>query len=88
MDRLQNVGHWMYLALGWIGLIALYPLVKALPTPGILWLVSGGLLYSFGVIFYVGQRIFFNHFIWHLFVIAGAICHFLAIFYYVSPMPV
>lgn len=86
MEQLQGIGHWLYLGMGWLGLIALYPLFQALPMPGLLWLIAGGLLYSVGVIFYVGQKITFNHFVWHLFVIAGAMCHFLAIYLYVNPV--
>ena len=85
MEQLQDIGHWLYLGMGWLGLIALYPLFQALPTEGLLWLIAGGLLYSVGVVFYVGQKITFNHFIWHLFVNAGALCHFLAIYYYLGP---
>ena len=86
LNRLQKIGHWMYLGMGWLGVVAFYPLVQVLPWPGIVWLVAGGLLYSIGVIFYVGHRFNYTHFVWHLFVMAGALCHFLAILFYVTPI--
>jgi hemolysin III len=88
MNRLERLGHWMYLAMGWFGLFALYPLLQILPLNGILWLFAGGLFYSIGVLFYVGNKFAYTHFVWHLFVMGGALCHFVAIFLYVSPIQV
>jgi hemolysin III len=88
MNRLERLGHWMYLGMGWIGLLALYPLVHVLPINGVFWLLAGGLFYSVGVLFYVGNRFAYTHFVWHLFVMGGALCHFVAIFKYVSPLSV
>ncbi|RJO64815.1 MAG: hemolysin III family protein [Myxococcales bacterium] len=75
----------MYLGLGWIVLVAIKPLVESLSAGGLMWMGLGGLCYTAGVIFYVGRRIPFNHAIWHLFVLAGSICHFFAVFWYVVP---
>jgi hemolysin III len=69
--------------MGWTVVIAIKPLMANLPSGGLTLLVAGGLAYSFGVIFYVNKRIPFNHAIWHLFVLAGAVCHCLAIGLYV-----
>jgi hemolysin III len=73
----------LYLLMGWTVVIAIKPLMANLPSGGLTLLVAGGLAYSFGVIFYVNKRIPFNHAIWHLFVLAGAVCHCLAIGLYV-----
>ena len=70
----------LYLVMGWLALIAIKPLYELMPTAGFLWLVAGGAAYTIGVIFYVGDdRLRFGHFVWHLFVIAGNGCHYLAI---------
>lgn len=74
----------LYGVMGWLVLIALSPLVHILPLNGILWLLTGGLCYTLGIIFYVlDTRYHFSHFIWHLFVLAGCVCHFFAILFYV-----
>ncbi len=68
----------LYLAMGWLIIIAIRPLLEALPPAGIAWLVGGGICYSLGIIFFVWQSMRFNHAIWHLFVIAGSTCHVVA----------
>ncbi|MDQ2075564.1 hemolysin III family protein [Marinimicrobium sp. ABcell2] len=73
----------LYLLMGWLILVALHPLTRVVPLPGILWLVGGGLAYSLGVVFYVlDSRIRFAHFVWHLFVLTGTLCHYFAILWY------
>ncbi|MCP4695509.1 MAG: hemolysin III family protein [Gammaproteobacteria bacterium] len=74
----------IYLIMGWLILIAIDPLLQALTPAGFVLLLSGGLFYSVGVIFYVlDKRVRHFHGIWHLFVLAGSITHYFAIFYYV-----
>lgn len=68
----------LYLAMGWLVLVAIRPLLAALPPTGLAWLVGGGLCYSFGIIFFVRETMRFNHAIWHGFVIAGSACHVVA----------
>ena len=75
----------LYLCLGWIIVIAVKPLMANLAGGGIVLLVAGGLFYSLGVIFYLWKRLPYQHAIWHLFVIAGSLCHFFSIFLYVIP---
>ena len=75
----------LYLALGWIILIAIKPLLSALEPVGMRLLVAGGLAYTGGVIFYGWQRLPYNHAIWHLFVLAGSCLHFFAVLFYVIP---
>lgn len=72
-----------YIGLGWLVLIAIGPLVQALGTGGLVWLFLGGVSYTLGALFYLWERLPFNHAIWHLFVIGGAVCHFFAILFHV-----
>ena len=75
----------IYLAMGWLVLIALKPLLHALPTAGFMWLLAGGLFYSVGIIFYALERwVKHAHDIWHLFVLAGSACHYFTILFYVA----
>jgi len=76
----------LYLVMGWAVLFALRPLGKAMPSEGIALLIAGGVAYSVGVVFYLREKHRWNHTIWHLFVLAGSICHFLAIYWYVMPV--
>ncbi|MCS7018767.1 MAG: hemolysin III family protein [Cytophagales bacterium] len=75
----------IYLGMGWLVVIAAKPMYEAIPFNGILLIVAGGLLFSAGTIFYLWERLCFNHAIWHLFVLGGGICHFFAIFFYSYP---
>ena len=85
--RLSGLSTAVYLAMGWLIVIALRPLVMHVATRGILWLVAGGLLYTGGVIFYVrDERYRYSHALWHLCVLAGSIAHFCAILWYALPL--
>ena len=75
----------LYLLMGWVALIAIKPLLAAIPGPGIAWLLAGGFFYSFGIIFFAWKRLPYNHAIWHLFVVAGSVCHYFAVLFYVLP---
>ncbi|MDA3912747.1 hemolysin III family protein [Oleiagrimonas sp.] len=75
----------LYIAMGWVGLIAIGPLVKHVPIGGLVLLFSGGLAYTLGVPFYLSRRIPYSHTIWHLFVMAGSVLHYLAVLLYVLP---
>jgi hemolysin III len=75
----------IYVLMGWLVLIALKPLLQALPWAGFVWLLLGGLFYSFGIIFYaLDAKLRHAHGVWHLFVLAGSISHFFAIYFYVA----
>jgi hemolysin III len=76
----------LYVAMGWIGLIAIGPIINALSAGCLFWILAGGIAYTSGVIFYVWERLPFNHAIWHLFVIKGSVCHFIAVLLYVAPL--
>lgn len=68
-----------YVGMGWLVVVALAPLSQVLTTTAMLWLVLGGVLYTAGTVFYHAERIPFAHAIWHLFVLAGSVCHFVAV---------
>ena len=72
----------LYLAMGWLIIIAVKPLWLNMPSWGLFWLLAGGAAYTFGIGFYAARQIRYAHFIWHLFVIAGTACHFIAILKY------
>ena len=75
----------LYLLMGWLIVIAVNPMLTRVPLSGLLWLVAGGLCYTVGVVFYAtDSRLHYGHFIWHLFVLAGTVCHFFAIYWYVA----
>jgi len=86
-NRLPAVSTAVYLGMGWVMLVALRPLTMHVAPKGILWLAAGGLFYTGGVIFYVrDERHRYSHAVWHLFVLAGSIAHFCAIFWYALPV--
>ncbi len=79
--------HWwismvLYLVMGWLAIVAVKPILTLVPLPGILLILAGGIAYSGGLAFFAAHRIRYNHFIWHLFVIAGTTCHYLAVLWY------
>src|SRR6266699_3714431 len=69
----------LYLGTGWLGLVVIRPLALAIPSSALLWLVAGGIAYTTGTLFFVNRRLRYSHFIWHLFVLAGTSCHFIAV---------
>lgn len=83
--RLAFLAPVFYIGLGWLIVVDLDGLLTMVPVKGVLWLLAGGLFYTIGIIFYAIDRIPYNHAIWHVFVIAGSICHYLAVLWYVMP---
>jgi len=83
--RFEALSTAIYLAMGWIVMIAARPLWLHLPRPGMYWLMAGGLFYSLGVVFYSWKRLKFHHAIWHLFVLGGSLSHVAAVLGYVIP---
>lgn len=74
----------IYLVMGWICLVALKPLLQTLPMVGFWWLLAGGLFYTVGIVFYaLDKRLKHAHGIWHLFVLAGSVCHYFCVLLYV-----
>ena len=85
MNRMSHphLSTGLYLLMGWLVLIAIKPLVASVPTAGLWWLVAGGVAYTAGVVFYAtDSRWRYGHFVWHLFVMAGTACHFVAVYAY------
>ncbi|WP_405572057.1 hemolysin III family protein [Winogradskyella sp. Asnod2-B02-A] len=81
--RFEIFSTLLYLVMGWLIVFDFSNVSDALGPNGILWLFAGGLFYTVGIIFYAIQKIPYNHVIWHLFVLGGAICHFFMIYLYV-----
>jgi hemolysin III len=75
----------LYIAMGWVGLVAIKPLVAALPAAGLWLLFGGGVSYTAGVLFYRWRSLRYHHALWHLFVLGGSMLQYFAILYYVLP---
>jgi hemolysin III len=83
--RYRVVSVVLYLLMGWLVVAAFGPLQRALPTPALLLLGAGGLVYTVGVVFFaLSKRVVHMHGVWHLFVIAGSVCHYFAVVRYVA----
>jgi hemolysin III len=83
--RTRSVSMVIYVMMGWLALVAIRPLVSALPPAGTAWLLAGGLIYSAGIYFFINdERIRHGHGIWHLFVLGGSLCQFVSIARYVA----
>lgn len=81
---IRRYSTWIYLLMGWLALVALPGVIQAVPRNGLLWVVAGGIFYSIGTIFYANDKKFaYFHVAWHLFVMLGSACIFLAILFYV-----
>lgn len=75
----------LYLCMGWLIVVAINPVLANMQPGGVAWLVAGGCAYTVGVAFFAaGGRVRFAHFVWHLFVMTGTACHFLAVFWYAN----
>lgn len=77
--RFRLVSTLFYLAMGWLIIVAAEPMLRALPLTTSVLLAAGGIAYTAGTYFFHNERMFYNHAIWHLFVLAGSVCHFLAV---------
>ena len=80
--RHKRLSTLLYLAMGWLIIIAIKPLWLNMSSWGVFWLVAGGLAYTAGVAFYNAKRVRYMHFVWHLFVMTGTACHFIAVLKY------
>ncbi len=86
VDRFIVVSTLCYLMMGWLAVIAVKPILRTVPVPALMWLLAGGLAYSAGVVFFSLPRLRYSHAIWHAFVLAGSIFHYVAILQYVAPV--
>ena len=80
--RHTTISTLIYLGMGWLILIAAETAWTLVPMWGLFWLVAGGIAYTAGVAFFIAERIRYFHFVWHLFVLAGTACHFIAVLWY------
>ena len=71
----------LYLAMGWLVVVATKPLLTHVSAVGLRWLIAGGVMYTVGVVFYASRKVPYNHAIWHVFVMVGSFCHYLAVLY-------
>ena len=85
VERFAILSTAVYIAMGWLVVIAAKPVITHLSLTAIIWLLAGGLAYTGGVVFFAAKRIPYSHAIWHLFVLAGSICHYFAILSTVIP---
>lgn len=82
--RFPRLSTAVYVAMGWLAVIAFRPLMTQIGLPGVMWLIAGGLCYTAGVIFFAWDRLRYGHMVWHLFVAAGSVCHFFAVLWYAA----
>ena len=81
IHRFRMLSTLTYVLMGWMVTIAFYPLWKTIGWHGLLWIAAGGMCYTLGVFFYANKRARYMHAVWHLFVLAGSILHFLGILF-------
>lgn len=86
IHRMPMLSTFAYIAMGWLCVAAFNEMLVRIPPGGIAWLVTGGVLYTVGVIFYVWRSLPYNHAIWHMFVLGGSACHYFAILFYLVPL--
>ncbi len=84
ISRFKILSTLSYVAMGWMVVATIVPLLRVLPMMAVVWLAVGGLCYTLGIVFYAWQRLKFAHAIWHLFVLAGSICHFFGVLFFVA----
>lgn len=82
--RYTTLSTWTYLAMGWLVVIAAESVLTRVPGWGLFWLIAGGIAYTAGAVFFMAERIRYFHFVWHLFVVAGTACHFIAVLRYAA----
>ncbi|MBE1159068.1 PAQR family membrane homeostasis protein TrhA [Dyella acidiphila] len=85
LKRYRRLAVLLYVAMGWVGIVAFRPLLAHLQTGGMVLLLAGGAAYTLGVPFYLWRKLPYHHSVWHFFVLAGSVLQFLAVFFYVMP---
>lgn len=87
IGRFRVVSTIIYLAMGWLVIVAVKPVVELVAPGGLMLMAAGGLAYTLGVVFYAWKIMPFHHAVWHLFVLAGSAFHYFAVLFFVIPMP-
>lgn len=87
VDKFRIAAPIAYVLMGWLVIIAIRPLVERVPFDNIMWLLAGGIAYTVGIIFYALDKVPYSHAVWHMFVVAGSVCHYIAIMFCVVRTP-
>jgi hemolysin III len=85
IQRFQKASVGVYVLMGWLSVVMIKEMIANIPLGGLIWLGAGGVAYTVGVIFYSMKKVPYMHFIWHLFVLTGSICHYIGILTYLAP---
>lgn len=85
--RLSRATTAIYVAMGWMGVLVAKPAFDHLSAWALIWLIGGGVFYTVGTLFYAWERLRYGHAIWHVFVLAGSMCHYVAVLWYARPQP-
>ena len=85
VGKYKTVSVLLYVAMGWL-IVPFWPALEMIPKGLIIWIAVGGLSYTLGLAFYAFKKVPYFHFVWHLFVLGGSVCHFFCILFYVLPM--
>jgi hemolysin III len=83
--RFRVISTLIYIGMGWLVVLAVKPMLLAVPPGGLWLLLAGGLCYTGGTVFYLWKRLPYHHAVWHLFVLAGSVCHWVSVFGYLVP---
>jgi hemolysin III len=75
----------VYIGMGWMAIFAIKPMMSSIPLPSLMWLLAGGVAYTAGTVFYHNERLRYSHAVWHLFVLMGSACHYIAVISQVVP---
>lgn len=84
--RFKLFSTFVYIGMGWMAVFAIRPMIEKIPVSSLVWLLVGGVAYTAGTAFYHNERLRYSHAVWHLFVLAGSICHFVAVISQVVPV--
>ncbi|MBT3239296.1 MAG: hemolysin III family protein [Chloroflexi bacterium] len=85
IDRFQKLSTLAYVLMGWLSVLMINGLSENIEIGGLIWLAVGGAAYTLGVIFYALKKVPYMHSVWHIFVLAGSICHFFSVYLYLAP---
>jgi len=84
LSRFPKMGATTYILMGWLSVVAIPKLFASIGLDGLIWVATGGLVYMLGLIFFGWKKLPYNHAIWHLFVLGGGVCHYVAVYFFVS----
>ncbi|WP_430971968.1 PAQR family membrane homeostasis protein TrhA [Sunxiuqinia rutila] len=80
-SKWRNLSAWLYVAMGWLIVFAIVPMIKNVPPVSLWFLLAGGLSYTVGALFYLFPKVPFFHLVFHLFILGGSVCHFFSFLY-------